>query len=350
MKIALITDTHAGVRNDNPAFHDKSKIFYDNIFFPKIRNEGIDTVFHLGDIVDKRKFINFNSAHRLRTDFLQPMENMGLSVHFIAGNHDCTFKSTNEVNALEELIEGKYKNFYTISNMTACNRFNKLGIMFIPWICDDNRNAIFKNIEVTNATVVFGHLELKGFEMQRGLFASSGDDYRLFSKFDLVCSGHFHHKSSLDNIHYLGAHMEFTWADYNDPRGFHIFDTDTLELEFIQNPYRMFKKVYYDDSGDDLPEVEEDLAGCFVRVVVVNKTNVFNFEKFYDKIEKQNPANLQIVSEHKLGSNSAIALDSENSKQDTLSICYKTIDEITSNNKDKLKTLITELYNDANRL
>ena len=33
------------------------------------------------------------------------------------------------------------------------------------------------------------------------------------------------------------------------PRGFHIlFDTETRELEFIQNPYEMFHKIYYDDG------------------------------------------------------------------------------------------------------
>ena len=41
--------------------------------------------------------------------------------------------------------------------------------------------------------------------------------------------------------------MEFTWSDYGDPKGFHIFDTDT-KMTKIKNPIRMFEKVFYDDT------------------------------------------------------------------------------------------------------
>jgi 3',5'-cyclic AMP phosphodiesterase CpdA len=88
MKIALITDTHWGVRNDSIAFHNNNKKFLDNVFFPKLASLGIDHVIHLGDIVDRRKYINFLTANRLRNDFLDPLESMGITLDSIAGNHD----------------------------------------------------------------------------------------------------------------------------------------------------------------------------------------------------------------------------------------------------------------------
>ena len=45
MKILLITDQHFGARNDNPIFLGKFKQFYEQIVFPYIDRNNIDTVF-----------------------------------------------------------------------------------------------------------------------------------------------------------------------------------------------------------------------------------------------------------------------------------------------------------------
>ena len=58
MKVAIITDTHWGARNDSQVFTDYFAKFYKNIFFPTLEKKGIKTVIHMGDIVDMRKFIN----------------------------------------------------------------------------------------------------------------------------------------------------------------------------------------------------------------------------------------------------------------------------------------------------
>ena len=65
----------------------------------------------------------------------------------------------------------------------------------------------------------------------------------------LVFSGHFHKKSDDGQIYYLGNTYEITWADYKCPRGFHVFDTETRELDRIVNPHTIFNKVYYDDRN-----------------------------------------------------------------------------------------------------
>ena len=66
---------------------------------------------------------------------------------------------------------------------------------------------------------------------------------------DRVFSGHYHHRSSQDNIHYLGNPYEIYWNDVNETRGFHVFDTETLEHTPINNPYRMFYKISYNDDN-----------------------------------------------------------------------------------------------------
>lgn len=350
MKIALITDTHWGVRNDNVAFLDNSKAFLDNVFFPYLDSNNIRTVIHLGDLVDRRKYVNFNTARRLREDFLTPLKSRDLDVHLLAGNHDTYFKNTNEVNALRELVVDKY-NFKVYSNYATEVTFDGVPILFIPWICDDNRKQVTNAIQSTTAQIAMGHLEIQGFEMYKGSMVSHGDDREIFNRFDIVMSGHYHHRSSDGHIFYLGSHGEFTWSDYDDPRGFHIFDTETRQLTFIQNPYKMFRKVWYNDADENFLSEKVDYSqfrNCLIKIIVTNKSNHYWFEKFVENIESENPIDIQIVEDHL---NLDLEDDNEiiNEAESTLDIFKKYFDnyEMKNINKDKLTKKIVELYNEA---
>jgi DNA repair exonuclease SbcCD nuclease subunit len=350
MKIALITDTHWGVRNDNIAFMDNSKKFLDTVFFPYLDANNIRTVVHLGDLVDRRKYINIRTASRLRQDFLEPLANKGYDVHFIAGNHDTYFKNTNSINALQELVVNKYD--FIVYDKHPCEwMFDGTNILLLPWICDENREESLDAIRNTRAQIVMGHLELQGFEMFRGSIVSHGDDPSLFNRFDTVMSGHYHHRSSSGNIHYLGSHAEFTWSDYSDPRGFHIFDTETRTLTFVENPYRMFKKVWYNDTDATFLNSEVDYAqykNCMLKVIIQEKTNLFWFDKFIENIESESPLDIQIVEDH-LNLNLEEDSDIVNEAESTIDIFKKYIsgfDEKTIN-KEKLENKIVELYNEA---
>jgi len=353
MKLCLITDTHWGIRQDNISFLDNNKKFLDNIFFPFIDKHNIDTVIHLGDIVDRRKYVNYLTANRLRNDFLLPLEGRKLNCHFIAGNHDCTYKNTNEVNAFQELIVGKYENFNVYDRHSTEVKFDGMDILFIPWICDDNRKQIVTNIQNTPAQIAMGHLEIQGFEMFRGSVVSHGDDRNVFSNFDMVMSGHYHHKSSDGSIFYLGSHGEFTWSDYDDPKGFHIFDTDTRELTFVKNPFIMFNKVWYNDKTQDYSNPKKIDCSSFndtiLKVIIQEKTNPYYFDRFIEHIESSGVINLQIVEDH-LNLNIEDDENIINEAESTLDICKKYISSMDTEkivDKDKLNNKIVELYNMA---
>ena len=349
MKIALIADTHWGVRGDVIAFHDYFKRSLNEFFFPELRSRGIKKVIHLGDVVDRRKFVNFMTAHRLRKDFLEPINNE-FEMDVIIGNHDTYYKNTNNINALDELVNGKYPNIkiYTEAETVL---FDEVPILFIPWITDENRESTLQNIKSTSAQIAMGHLELNGFEMYKGHVNDHGMDHRLLSRFDLVCSGHYHHRSSNGSIHYLGAFAEHIWSDFDDPRGFHIFDTDTRELEFIKNPFSIFKKIWYDDMNKNMDEVllhDVVTKDCIVKVIVKNKTNPYWFDLFIDAIENTTPIELQVVEDH-------LHLDIEddsdiiNEAEDTISIFKNYIEQMNldGSKKDKLNKTILELYQEA---
>ena len=48
MKIAILNDTHCGIRNSSQIFLDNAKDFYDNVFFPECEKHNIKQVVHLG--------------------------------------------------------------------------------------------------------------------------------------------------------------------------------------------------------------------------------------------------------------------------------------------------------------
>lgn len=348
MKIALITDTHWGIRNDSPVMHDYMKRFLDGVFFPRLAADGVEHIVHLGDLVDRRKFINFNTASRLRKDFLDKIA--GRRLYIIAGNHDTYYKNTNELNSLRELLFG-YPDIHIIDNNPEEIAFEGTKILMLPWICAENKEASLKAIKQTKAPIVMGHLELNGFEMYRGHVSDHGDDPKLFDKFDLVCSGHYHTRSSNGNIHYLGTACEFTWSDYNDPKGFHIFDTETRELTFVQNPEVLFTKLHYDDLNKQMDEVlmfdPADYKGKYVKVIVRNKTNPYWFDNVIDRLDKAGVADLQVVEDHfhlDLEEDSDIV----NEAEDTMTILRKFVHGLNFNtDKQRVENIIKDLYAEA---
>jgi hypothetical protein len=220
----------------------------------------------------------------------------------------------------------------------------------MPWICDENEKEIFESIKKSKAQICFGHFEIAGFEMDKGNVCDHGLDKKALNKYDIVLSGHFHHKSSDGNITYVGTPYEMTWSDYNDPKGFHIFDTETRELEFVKNPYAMFNKVVYDDANTDFEYWNNydfsSLKDTYVKVVVLNKQNPFLFDHVIDKIYKMSVSDLSIVEDF----SDTIILDDDiiDQAEDTITILNKYIDNLELDvSSDKLKTIMRELYIEA---
>jgi DNA repair exonuclease SbcCD nuclease subunit len=342
MKLALITDTHAGVRNDAPVFIENDKRFFDMVFFPTLKQRGITTVVHLGDIVDRRKYINFKSLSCLRKDFVEPLCR-DYDFHLILGNHDIFNREDMCISIATEILD-KYDLTYYEDPAEVV--FNGTKILFVPWICDGNRDKTVDLLNSTDAKIVFGHLELAGFPMFRGVFNHDGDDPAIYQKFEMVCTGHFHHRSSRANIHYLGSHSQFTWTDFGDARGFHIFDTDTRELEFICNPYDLFAKVHYDDAdgGQFDPAA---ITGKYVKVIVRERNNQIKYDHFLSRVEAAKPIEFQIVEDHlnlDKVSDDLIISDTK----DTLTIMRDYAKAVNATvDHSKLDTLFVDLYNQA---
>ena len=182
MQIAILNDTHFGVRNDSEAFRDYQLKFFNDIFFPYLKEHNIKTLVHLGDVVDRRKFINFETATTFKRYFWDRLWKEKIDTHIIIGNHDTYFKNTNTVNAIDNLytsFDGKNEPWiYTRPKIVT---FDGMDILFMPWICDDTKEESTHLLDTAPVEIVMGHLEVKGVEMQNGFINEFGNDKKDFS-------------------------------------------------------------------------------------------------------------------------------------------------------------------------
>lgn len=354
MKIAIIADTHIGARSDSLVFNEHFHKFFDTIFIPYLKKNEIADVIHLGDVFDRRKYVNYHILSDAKLRFFDRMETLGINFNIIIGNHDTYWKNTNDVNS-PELLLGEFKNICIYSETEEFSLGDKKAI-FVPWITDENKEETLKKINETDATICMGHLELNDFQVSPGVYHDHGMSPKVFEKFDMVLSGHFHTRQYKDNIHYVGCPYQMTYSDLHETKGFHILDTDTMELEFIPNPYEMFHKILYDDKDKTFDNAVGKIdftkyENGHIKVVVVNKTNNHWFERFMERLNSVNPLDVKIFEDYSTTFEIDLPTDVEMLSNDTLSIIDNSIEAITSNvNKDQLRLLVKEIYVEAQNL
>jgi DNA repair exonuclease SbcCD nuclease subunit len=342
MKIAIISDTHYGARKGSKLFHDYFEKFYQDVFFPTLDKEGIDTVIHMGDAFDSRKGIEFKSLKWAKRVVFDPLKKRDIKMHLMVGNHDAYYKNTNDINAVDLLLK-EYDNVEVYSSATEVS-LDSLPVLFIPWINEQNEKETNNIISKTKCPVAMGHLELNGFRVNNQVVMDHGHDSRAFNKFEKVFSGHYHTRSDNGTVYYLGNPYEMFWSDVKDPRGFTIFDTETLEHKHVDNPYRLFYNIYYEDTDHQTFNTTE-YQDKIVKVIVRKKTDIKKFEKFIDKLYTAGVADLKIVENFQL-------IEPENfdteESEDTMSILSRYIDESeTELNKTVIQSLIKEIYQEA---
>lgn len=348
MKICLLGDTHFGARNDSLIFHEHFRKFYTEVFFPYLKENNILHVIQMGDVFDRRKYINFASLSHAREYFFEPL-NATFETNMLVGNHDTYHKNTNDVNSPNLLLE-TYHSINVVNSPLEVD-YEDCKMLLVPWICPENEKEITEAIKNTDAKVILGHFELKGFEMYRGSVCEDGMETSIFGD-KIVLSGHFHHKSNVGKINYLGTPYEMTWSDYGDQKGFHVFDTDTMEMEFVPNPFVMFNKIHYDetklDSVDDITNEDfSHVKGTYVKVIVTNRENPVWFDVLIDKLEQAGAADIQVVEDH---FNLGLEGDEEiiDQAEDTLTIMSKYVDQLNvQTDRNRLDSLLRNLYHDA---
>lgn len=341
MKIALITDTHMGVRNDSTYFMRQQKKYYDEHFFPYLLQNNISTIIHGGDLFDKRKQINFESLNHTMESFMNPIIENGMKLHLIVGNHDSYFKASGDLISTKLLfLNTPSENLEIYDTIREVYFGNKLFLM-VPWIFPNQKDSAIEAIKMSDAENVVGHFEMINIAFQGNTLSRKGIEADNFKHFANVFSGHYHKPSE----YYIGSPYQMTWNDYGDKKRIMIYDTDTGETESVYLGEDIYVKMIYD--GSDFPKTTS-LNDKIVRVVVKSKDSIQHFENYIAELEKEEPFEIDIKDEY-LYIN-IVNDESGINEKGTLEMILESVDDISDlkdGEKMIVKEIITKLYEKA---
>ena len=346
MKIAILADTHFGARNDSHIFLDHAKSFFDDVFFPYLKEHDIKTVIHCGDLMDRRKYVNFLTLSNVRKHFFEPIIEGGIDFHCVVGNHDTFYKNTNELNSSNELYGSRYDGIKIYQSPTIVS-LGGVKFGFVPWICSENEAECKTFIDDCESQVLIGHFELCGFEVFKGIKHDSGMSHRDLKRYEAVFTGHFHRPQKTDNVQYVGSPYQMTFADVDNDRGFWVLDTDDMSTEFIPNPNGLFHQYHYDDTDTDYQDfLNSDLSifkGKFVKIYVVAKDKPSVLESMVFALHDAGVADLKVI-EQEIQVESAEAGEESELDRTTLEIICSEVEKSDSPRKEEIMGIIKELY------
>lgn len=319
MKIAIITDTHQGARNSS-IFREYHRQWWRDVFIKYLNDNNIKSFLHGGDFFDNRTHMHIEDLNYVVYEFSSLLAESGIHMHIVAGNHDVCYRNTNNTNSL----------IFPESNVTTYVDDVKLvqigfqKFLMVPWINHENETRILsaiKNCDDKANTIILGHFEIAGALMYPGSRCEHGLDTSVFIGFQEVWSGHFHQTSITGNIRYLGSAFELTWQDYNQWRGFYVYDTETRVLTPVANEYQLFFEIEYDYNSlkmlADDHELSSQIKGRFVRLVVNTDYNKVQLLEVQSLIQKQGPISLQVIDNTILKSSSKNQTEDSKSKSDS---------------------------------
>ena len=352
MKIAVITDTHLDARQSSPIFLQYMHDYYEEVFFPMLKEQNIKTILHLGDFTDNRNHISL-SANKFMIDYFgQKLKEDNIKMYLTLGNHDLAYRNTSSVHSLIPIERAFPDNIEIVSHQKEVD-IGGQKFMLCGWLNQETMPT-FDNMLNTHKgkkdTILCGHFEFVGAKhYKNSQLTEHGLAQEDFSDWQDIWSGHFHHKNRTNNVFYVGSLFYLNWQDYNDDRGFHIFDTKTKEMSYIKNEYSLFYEYVYDETKEPDYSFFKD---SFVRIVKNEISSDAAFLEFLTKVQKHNPIKLDVIDTSSRFSVSDVDIDEETTKvhvkelneylTEYLDVYYKDLSE-----KDVVKKSVDELFKQA---
>lgn len=196
------------------------------------QDENCDTIIYLGDFFDR------SDLNAEEISALQELKFIDRFHIFLLGNHEIYNNIFTSLSALQS-----HDKFWLINKPTSLPvAHGSRHIYLLPYIKNEYRSLkeYFPNID--KESIVFSHNDIKGF--QYGMYKSDvGIDIEdIKSNCKFFFNGHLHNTSKItDNAFNVG---NLTGQNFSEnaqlyPHGVVIYDTDTEEMIYKENPYAM---------------------------------------------------------------------------------------------------------------
>ena len=351
MTIALVTDTHLGARNNCTTFNTHFLRFFSEVFFPTLEERQIDTFINLGDIGKYKRTINTLILDRWNREVFKPLQKY--KVWMLSGNHDLFYKHKNSISLQTSLELTDRFGFTVVSEHPVKIHLGSISLDLVPWVSSGNYQEIVHFIEKSTSDYMLCHMEFAGAIMTPGVVCSESQlDSNLTNKYKRILSGHFHLRSERGNVTYIGNPYEITWGDVNQPKGFVLFDPKSNKLEYINNPFSIFLKLFiYKES--DLHSV--DVSACaqkHIKLYTSSSIKSKDIENLVSRIEKQGVLSL-VVQDMKMELDDVTMITTD--FPDTLHYIKDFVDKLYNHqniqlNKDRLVQKLEHIYTLAQTL
>lgn len=247
----IITDTHlkeSNIETVKSIFRQATEI---------AKGLGLTSISHGGDIFDSRRSQSQLILTSFR-DILDQLQEDGMLLKSIKGNHDCTEYSISK-SFLEPFAHHPAFELYPISHSTQLpgrimlhylSHFSE--IVYISHLTELSQKASDKNFN----HILLTHTDVNSGRMNNGTIIHNNITTDLFAPFDLVLIGHWHDYQEMDNgrIKFIGAALQHNHGELTGKGATILYDDLSTEIVPLKYP----QYIKYEVNPKDL--TAKDLA------------------------------------------------------------------------------------------
>lgn len=284
MKIAHIADTHFGKDLKKVNFADVDQPFWMQKFLEDITKEQVDVVVMAGDIYDDK--IQPIKAINLFGDFLAALNDLGITVFIVPGNHD----QADRLAANSNILKKQHIHFASeisreLVHITLPMGDEKVVFWLLPYVEPINVRRVLGRDDITNydsavrellaeqpldkeaVNVIVAHQNVLAGATERILndhevdIGYSGEvDYTAFDAFDYVALGHIHGMQTVgrDTVRYAGAPLQYDFSEEGRWKGYLLVEiAGKNKITITEKPLEMLHEVMVLPKGSAAATLEE---------------------------------------------------------------------------------------------
>ena len=284
MKIAHIADTHFGKDLKKVNFADVDQPFWMQKFLEDITKEQVDVVVMAGDIYDDK--IQPIKAINLFGDFLAALNDLGITVFIVPGNHD----QADRLAANSNILKKQHIHFASeisreLVHITLPMGDEKVVFWLLPYVEPINVRRVLGRDDITNydsavrellaeqpldkeaVNVIVAHQNVLAGATERILHDHEVDigysgqvDYTAFDAFDYVALGHIHGMQAVgrDTVRYAGAPLQYDFSEEGRWKGYLLVEiAGKNKITITEKPLEMLHEVMVLPKGSAAATLEE---------------------------------------------------------------------------------------------